>query len=75
MIPSNEASPPTLQCDRKSVEEAWQRTWDWLEEQRDNAPNWTGELSTSALSTATAVSALYQAQRAHDANSDDADSA
>lgn len=46
-----------------SLEEAWQIAYDTLQSERTAAGHWTGELSASALSTATAVSALAQARR------------
>ncbi len=39
------------------IEQAWRQTWSYLSTQADGS-HWNGELSTSALSTATAVSAL-----------------
>ena len=42
---------------RDDLERAWQKTWQHLSDQAADG-HWTGELSTSALSTATAISAL-----------------
>ena len=42
---------------RDDLERAWQKTWQHLSDQARDG-HWTGELSTSALSTATAISAL-----------------
>lgn len=44
------------------IERAWQTTWQYLSDQASEG-HWTGELSTSALSTATAVSALSLCQK------------
>ena len=44
------------------IERAWQTTWKHLSEQARDG-HWTGELSTSALSTATAISALSLCRR------------
>ncbi|MFN3191954.1 MAG: prenyltransferase/squalene oxidase repeat-containing protein [Aureliella sp.] len=60
-------------CDLAAIEQAWQNTWQWLERERGEGAHWTGELSTSALSTATAISALFQAQKAGIAKSNDVD--
>ncbi len=49
---------------RPRVEEAWQFTWRHLADQVSEG-HWTGELSTSALSTATAVSALSLCRKHH----------
>ena len=46
-----------------SLEEAWQIAHDTLQSERTADGHWTGELSASALSTATAISALAQARR------------
>lgn len=49
---------------RSDLEAAWQQTLDFLlQERASGQSHWTGELSTSALSTATAVSALVMAKR------------
>lgn len=42
------------------VSQAWEAAYQFLWAQRTEQGNWTGELSTSALSTATAISALEQ---------------
>ncbi len=46
-----------------SLESAWLAARDFLSDQRNQAHYWTGELSTSALSTATAISALSQTRK------------
>jgi hypothetical protein len=46
-----------------SLETAWQIAYATLQTERNAAGHWTGELSTSALSTATAISALAQARK------------
>lgn len=42
----------------------WDRVWRRLQEEQNDRFHWTGELSTSALSTATAISALVQTRKA-----------
>ncbi len=46
-----------------SLEQAWQIAHDTLQAERTPHGHWTGELSASALSTATAISALAQARK------------
>ncbi len=46
-----------------SLEQAWQIAHDTLQAERTAEGHWTGELSASALSTATAVSALAQSRK------------
>ncbi|MEZ6151268.1 MAG: prenyltransferase/squalene oxidase repeat-containing protein [Pirellulaceae bacterium] len=46
-----------------SLEEAWQLAYATLHSERTSNGHWTGELSASALSTATAISALAQSRR------------
>lgn len=47
-----------------SLEQAWETTWRHLSDQACDG-HWTGELSTSALSTATAMSALSLCKKHH----------
>ena len=51
---------PDLQ---QQLERGWSQVWDWLQKERGDQSHWSGELSTSALSTATAISALFQMQK------------
>lgn len=46
------------------LERGWSQVWEWLQNERGDQSHWSGELSTSALSTATAISALFQMQNA-----------
>ena len=46
-----------------SIETAYARVRELLEQERTEAGHWTGELSTSALSTATAISAMALMRR------------
>ena len=56
-VASISADQASLAEMRTRIEEAWLATWRYLSNQACDG-HWTGELSTSALSTATAVSAL-----------------
>jgi hypothetical protein len=47
----------------QAVENAWRVAENYLQNQRNGQTHWTGRLSTSALSTATAISALSQVRR------------
>ncbi len=47
----------------ESLEQAWVTARNFLSDERNSAEHWTGELSTSALSTATAISALSQVRK------------
>ncbi|QDV23894.1 prenyltransferase/squalene oxidase repeat-containing protein [Aureliella helgolandensis] len=49
--------------------QAWETAYQHLHEQMVDNTHWTGELSTSALSTATAISALVQVHK-HNATND-----
>ena len=70
---SNFAEPATVDspasgnlpdASREELERAWQTTWQFLiNEQCADGSHWDGQLSTSALSTATAISALVMAKR------------
>lgn len=46
----------------QEVQAAWQTGFDYLASQQTQDGHWEGQLSTSALSTATAISALVQAR-------------
>ena len=48
---------------RDELLQAWQTIRVWLQRERGSSDHWTGRLSTSALSTATAVSALVLMSR------------
>lgn len=48
----------------KSLEQAWVTACNFLRDEQNSAGHWTGELSTSALSTATAISALSMVLKA-----------
>ncbi|MFM9065886.1 MAG: prenyltransferase/squalene oxidase repeat-containing protein, partial [Planctomycetota bacterium] len=52
----------TSTLDFKRLQQAYEQAARQLREARDGACHWTGELSTSALSTATAISALALAR-------------
>ncbi len=57
MTESIEVTASQFSAMRPRIEQVWQTTWKYLAEQASDG-HWTGELSTSALSTATAISAL-----------------
>lgn len=64
----NESSAGNTFCGlaASDIEKAWNQSLEFLLNERPaNQPHWTGELSTSALSTATAVSALVMSKRSH----------
>lgn len=67
--PSRLACPPnnvklaTQQLKVELLESAWETARDHLDSQKIGGSHWTGELSTSALSTATAISGLVQMQQ------------
>lgn len=48
----------------QTLEQAWQTAHDFLRQEQNSGAHWSGELSTSALSTATAISALAQVRKA-----------
>ena len=54
----------TLQVDRDRLAAAHQTAHKQLLAERNSAAHWTGELSSSPLSTATAISALVLAEQA-----------
>lgn len=60
---STHSSPPKELLDFQRLEEALRIVRQELLEERGSRSNWTGQLSTSALSTATAVSALSVVQQ------------
>ncbi len=59
-------APENQKCNitRDQVQHAWEATYTWLASQRNSGDYWTGRLSNSALSTATALSALVMMKRA-----------
>ncbi|MFK7734732.1 MAG: prenyltransferase/squalene oxidase repeat-containing protein [Pirellulaceae bacterium] len=63
---ASEALSRRSDVDWEGVESAWRQTNAWLEAERGIASHWTGELSTSALSTATAISAIQQVLNSRD---------
>ncbi len=56
--PSKQPSAMNVVLDKANLEEALQTLVKDLQLERQDKPHWTGKLSTSALSTATAISAL-----------------
>lgn len=48
------------------MRDAWQTSYQFLQNERTPGGHWLGELSTSALSTATAISALAQLRKSDD---------
>ncbi len=57
--------PSPIEPTFDSLYSAWDTAHRFLQDELNRADHWTGELSTSALSTATAVSALVQIRKAN----------
>jgi len=62
---SNHSKTTLEQLNLQRLDEALRSVREELLDQRGTAPHWTGQLSTSALSTATAISALSLIRKQH----------
>lgn len=60
---SNHSKTTIEQLDLQRLDQAYRSVREELLDHRGTAPHWTGQLSTSALSTATAISALSLVRR------------